>query len=875
MRKFVLQTVIVYLVLVLAIVFITFYFYGRIASGYVDEKVSDIVLVDATSSEKQLAAVMEYNYNQVRDCYDSTTDKTLTNLNESVKELNSNLDLGIEFGYIDLSDGLQLVDKEYSYNMYFLKENFIPKDVYFLNYKEAFNEEEDIKLVYNFGIDQLTGEYTIALLDAGSVFNSILQELNQYQADSFIITSDGYTHFYTENIGNTNFYESLKETSENYKLEDFKNDVKEKAQGVVSSFRFNDQHAHIAYTPIDVYGAKDSYLFVSIYYDTNINTFSESLTTPLLLMFVLVAICVFVGATLLFIVVLKKNDDIESSKLSLYYSRPYILKIGKNGKIVYKNKSFQELDIDWEKYPNIYNADVVGEDIDIMGSIRKKKSIRVQFITRSGYTHTFYFISVNTRFTTYLVGEDDTSNYKYLKRLEKDNKYDAVTQLPNRRMLMEDLEMHLQYIKKEYHKENYVNSSLVLFSLQSIERYINIFGQNIFDKLIINFTEIVKDTLKEGMKIYRLERDLFGVLFESVDQYTDVIDWGLNLNDILKKPINIDDNKLVLSTQAGVFNIELQEHPDLDVNLIYEYAEISLNHSKALTSINYMVYNISLGRTVVRDNIMEADLKVAVENDEFAVFVQPQYNTTTNRIVGFEALVRWVNPKYASDSPLKFIEMAEKNNMIVKIGKIVFEKAFAMAKQLEPFKIELAINISPAQLIQDGFVSEVIDLGNKFEINPELIALEVTETFLVENMKQVVDKLAILKKVGYKIHLDDFGTGYSSMLYLKDLPIDALKIDREFVRHINTEKSVRAIVSKFASLAQNLDLEVIAEGVEDERQSQWLNKNGCEIIQGYLIGKPMTFDKGLELVDKYNVKKTMILGVDKEERKKEKSGGRN
>ena len=314
---------------------------------------------------------------------------------------------------------------------------------------------------------------------------------------------------------------------------------------------------------------------------------------------------------------------------------------------------------------------------------------------------------------------------------------------------------------------------------------------------------------------------------------------------------------------------------ELDVNLIYEYAEISLNHSKALTSINYMVYNISLGRTVVRDNIMEADLKVAVENDEFAVFVQPQYNTTTNKIVGFEALVRWINPKYASDSPLKFIEMAEKNNMIVKIGKIVFEKAFAMAKQLEPFKVELAINISPAQLIQDGFVSEVIDLGNKFEINPELIALEVTETFLVENMKQVVDKLAILKKVGYKIHLDDFGTGYSSMLYLKDLPIDALKIDREFVRHINTEKSVRAIVSKFASLAQNLDLEVIAEGVEDERQSQWLNKNGCEIIQGYLIGKPMTFDKGLELVDKYNVKKTMILGVDKEERKKEKSGGRN
>ena len=112
---------------------------------------------------------------------------------------------------------------------------------------------------------------------------------------------------------------------------------------------FNDQHAHIAYTPINVYGAKDSYLFVSIYYDTSINTFSESLTTPLLLMFVLVAICVFVGATLLFIVVLKKNDDIESSKLSLYYSRPYILKIGKNGKIVYKNKSFQELDIDWEK----------------------------------------------------------------------------------------------------------------------------------------------------------------------------------------------------------------------------------------------------------------------------------------------------------------------------------------------------------------------------------------------------------------------------------------------------------------------------------------------------------------------------------------------
>ena len=228
--------------------------------------------------------------------------------------------------------------------------------------------------------------------------------------------------------------------------------------------------------------------------------------------------------------------------------------------------------------------------------------------------------------------------------------------------------------------------------------------------------------------------------------------------------------------------------------------------------------------------------------------------------------VRILNPISEELSLMRTTLAASMINAVVRNQKKgnLSGRLFEIAKKLENEDITIAINISPAQLVQNGFVNQMVELAEKHQVDPSKIALEVTETFLVENLRIAREKLMLLKKRGFKIHLDDFGTGYSSLAYLKDLPVDTIKIDREFIKYLNTDKTSRAIVSKFLSLANALELEVIAEGVEDEKQSAFLNKNGCEIIQGWLISKALPFDEAMKLLEQYN-------GKDK---KNKKEGGK-
>ena len=249
---------------------------------------------------------------------------------------------------------------------------------------------------------------------------------------------------------------------------------------------------------------------------------------------------------------------------------------------------------------------------------------------------------------------------------------------------------------------------------------------------------------------------------------------------------------------------------------------------------------------------MNSDMVKAVENNEFKLFYQPQYDVKAKKIVGFEALIRWANPKYIGESPLKFIEMAEKNDLIIEIGKFVMDEAFKTAKQYEDQGISFSINVSPVQLLQSGFVNDLISTAEKYELKPSSVAIEITETIMMELFEDIIDKLRLIRSYGFEIHLDDFGTGYSSLLYLNSLPVNVIKIDKEFVRELK-EESTRLILSKVISMAVGLDLKVIAEGVETEKESQLIEKYGGQIIQGYLISKPVTADDVQGLIDKYNI----------------------
>lgn len=202
-----------------------------------------------------------------------------------------------------------------------------------------------------------------------------------------------------------------------------------------------------------------------------------------------------------------------------------------------------------------------------------------------------------------------------------------------------------------------------------------------------------------------------------------------------------------------------------------------------------------------------------------------------------------------------FIELAEQRGYMLDIGRYVVKETFRLAKQLEEYDVHISMNVSPIQLLQVGFVQQLCDEFNVLRLKPGSIAIEITETFLMGNFQLMTEKLKLLKEHGFHIHLDDFCTGYSSMLYLKDLPVDTIKIDKEFTKFIETSKVHNSIVKTICNLGTALDLDIICEGVETEAQSELVKKFGARLIQGYLIGKAVPFDDAVKLLEKYNKKK--------------------
>ena len=236
------------------------------------------------------------------------------------------------------------------------------------------------------------------------------------------------------------------------------------------------------------------------------------------------------------------------------------------------------------------------------------------------------------------------------------------------------------------------------------------------------------------------------------------------------------------------------------------------------------------------------------------MYLQPQMDVKTNEVTGFEALIRWLHPKYQDKSPQEFIELAEQRGHMLDVGKFVITETFKLAKALEKYKVKISMNVSPIQLLQVGFVHSLIEEAKSLELNTSSIAIEITETFLMSNLQIMIEKIKLLKENGFQIHLDDFLTGYSSMVYLKDLPIDTIKIDREFTRYIENSKVHAGIVKTICQLGASLELDVICEGIETEEQFVLAKKFGAKTIQGFYIGKAMPYEEAVELLEKKSKK---------------------
>lgn len=291
-------------------------------------------------------------------------------------------------------------------------------------------------------------------------------------------------------------------------------------------------------------------------------------------------------------------------------------------------------------------------------------------------------------------------------------------------------------------------------------------------------------------------------------------------------------------------SIGVSEYPESSKQALelINCAEIVMFKAKAAGKASIQYFDAVILHDFLQTVEIENKLKEAIFNKNFCLYFQPQYYTNTKRLRGVEALIRWRDENNKMISPAVFIPIAEKNGAIIPIGSWVMEESirhYAEWKRKYGYPLIMSINISAIQYKRKDFVGKLLEMIQRYEVEPGEIELEITESILIEDFEEVKDKLLMLRDYGVKISLDDFGTGFSSLSYLNGLPIDTLKIDKSFVDRVITDESTKIITESIVSMVSKLGYETVAEGVETQEQFDYMQQIGCNIIQGYLLGRPV------------------------------------
>ncbi|MCP5160159.1 MAG: EAL domain-containing protein [Hahellaceae bacterium] len=410
--------------------------------------------------------------------------------------------------------------------------------------------------------------------------------------------------------------------------------------------------------------------------------------------------------------------------------------------------------------------------------------------------------------------------------------YDALTGLPNRRLLRNQLQNVIAEAKSQ-------QQSLAIFccGLDDFKSINDQFDYNIGDSLLKAFAERLSAQSRYMQIAARLGGDQFVLVILPPDEDA-LLDQAESLISAMNLPFLIDGQRITLRTTIGVSRFP---HDGKDADKLLQKAEQTMTLAKSLHRNKYCFYEESVDARLRERKQLERDLSSAIANGELFMVYQPQFDINSNSVVGAEALIRWQHPVHGLIPPIKFINIAEDNGQIAEIGQWVINHVCQQIKQWQSFQIEcrIAVNVSAIQLNNPALASHVIQALSTARIQPDSLEIEVTETGVMQNPEKAIATLSKLQKSGIQISIDDFGTGYSSLSYLKKLPISTLKVDKQFVDDLLTDKENATIVNAMIQLAHNLNYKVVAEGVETKAQHLDLKARGCDIGQGYLYAKPM------------------------------------
>ena len=455
-----------------------------------------------------------------------------------------------------------------------------------------------------------------------------------------------------------------------------------------------------------------------------------------------------------------------------------------------------------------------------------------------------YIIALLTVVLAGVLLYSSTNTYSYLKRSKKQSYQDYLTNLGNRRYFIELLE---DAIKSQKHDNNYM--ALLLVDLDYFKTINDTLGHDIGDMLLIEVSQRMSKLAKfNNVSLSRLGGDEFCILTRSYEDKQQCINmaksFANDLLEVIKQMYVIEEHNLYISASIG---ISLIDKPDMVASTFIKEADIAMYEAKLSGRNGLIVFNEELSHRIERKLEIERLLPFALENMEITLKYQPQVDKDA-KTVGCEVLMRWNNKELGFIGPDEFIPIAEHMGAIVELGYYVLEESFKTFKEWDKKGIvldQLSINVSMRQMLHARFAEDVSKLCKRY-LNEELskkIIFEMTETSVAEDIDKLIETMNVIREYGIKFSMDDFGTGYSSLSYLRKIPLDELKIDKSFIFELSTNESDTAMVKTILNIAENLDLSVVAEGVETQTQKDFLVKENCDILQGYLFSKPIDKDE--------------------------------
>lgn len=431
-------------------------------------------------------------------------------------------------------------------------------------------------------------------------------------------------------------------------------------------------------------------------------------------------------------------------------------------------------------------------------------------------------------------GKDVTERTQIQERLQYLAQHDVLTQLPNRMLLFDQLKRALVRARR--------HNRLVGVLFIDLDRFKNIndsLGHEAGDHLLQQLSERLRVCVRDDDTVARFGGDEFVILLDDVAQQSDVGDMAQKVLDELVQPFNIDGRQFYITASIGV---SLFPSDGDDSSTLLKHADVAMYRAKDLGKNVYQFYSADMSARAFERLTLETSLRHALERNEFVLHYQPQVEVATGRIIGLEALLRWQHPEFGMVAPAEFMSLLEETGLIVPVGEWVLQEAATQLRTLSKpngSPLRMAVNLSARQFNSPILANAVERALEKLDGSGATLELEITESLLMQNAATTLETLSRLAAMKCRFAIDDFGTGYSSLAYLKRFPISVLKIDRSFVRDIQDDKDDAAIVSTIIAMAHNLKLEVVAEGVESEAQRAYLERCGCDAMQGYLISRPV------------------------------------